>query len=402
LVNAISTGLYLFSTGCAAPHEKLAGLRSIPSVESTPAAENANRQPLWWKASGDPVMAEMIEQGFATNAELVCGAVSLQAHEQQEEDSARKLVNRIARLFDSTAQTAGEAAGRARAYRYADRKARVAADIAAAYVEVRRLQETYALRAALLDQFKDNAEIAGFRREAGLVPGLDSGLAGSLVSVNASDLDAMRQQIAAAVRELARLTGLSQETLEARLGESGQVPDIAAAVSDASPVTAIHRADLLALSNSLLADMIRKKVSQEELDAVLAGNSTEQGEDSYIASAVARYRQAQADATAEIGQRREAVSAAAARQADLESSSRDARATVKDARLAYRSGTGNFATLYVAEAAALAVNEARIRARAALAVASIRLWTAQGAGWSEADLAVPSGLGVLPEVTVCE
>lgn len=399
LASVVAIGLALCSAGCAASGSGLGGLQDGPEASEGQAEES---KPLWWKNAGDIALAMLIDRGLATNPELVCDAVSLQVKEQQANAAAKRLGSRIRRLFDTGAGSADEAASQARAYRHADRRARVAADIAVAYFEVRRLQETYALRVKLLDQFKDDAQIASFRREAGLVTGLDSGLAGSLVSVTASDLDASREQIEAAMRELARLTGMELEAVKTALGEEGRVPDIAADVSGQTRLSLAHRADLLALESSLLADMTRQKVTQEDLDAVLAGNAADKPENSPAVTAVAKYREAQGKAYDDLKGLRDAVAAAAARQAELEASYRGARATVRDARLAYRNGTGNFTTLYVAEAAELAVNEARIRTRAALATATIRLWTAEGGGWTTADLAPTPAAGVQPEVTVCE
>jgi outer membrane protein TolC len=399
-------GLALASAGCAPSREGLASFRANPgAAEGLPNAAVAE-PPLWWETAGDATLASVIRRGLAANPELICAVVSLRAKDQEAEAAARRLGNRIARLFDTGASSAEQAAAMARAYRYADRRARLAADIAAAYIELRSLQEIRVLRAELHDQFKDNAEIAAFRREAGLVSGLDSGLAGSLVSVASSDLDALDDRIDAAVRELARLSGAEPDEIRAELGDDGRVPDIAVDVSGQTRLSLHHRADLLALESNLLADMTRNKVTQEDLDAVLAGEGAGEGESpatSPAAIAVARYREAQAQAYDDLRQRREAVANAAARQAELEKAVREARATVKNARLAYRNGTGAFTTLYVAESAALATHEARIRARAALATATIRLWTAEGGGWTARDLGTPpTDIGVTPEVTVCE
>lgn len=402
LASVVAFGIALGSAGCASARESLGRLGQVAETSSvTPEADGATER-LWWRTAGDPVLATLIDHGLAGNADLICDAISLRAREQQALAASRRLGRRVERLFDTSAKSADEAASMARAYRYADRRARLAADIAAAYIEVRRLQETYALRSKLLDQFKDNAEVAGFRREAGLVSGLDAGLAGSLVSVTSSDLDALRGQTEAAQRELARLIGMEPEALKSALGD-GRVPDIAADVSGEARLSLAHRADLLALESSLVADMTRRKVTQAELDAVLASDAAGAPAESPAAQAVARYREAQAKAYGDLKQRRDAVAAASSRQAELEKSNRQARATVRDARLAYRNGSGDFATLYVAESAELAVDEARVRTRAALAEATVRLWAAEGSGWTSADLALPPpGTGVSPEVTVCE
>lgn len=397
----MALGLALPGAVGAAPQEEPAAVQK--PGQPAPSRADTAPNPLWWQTAGDPTLAKFIEGALAANPDLICNAIRLRARQQEADAAAQRLGKRIKRIFDSDTRKADEAAGVARAYRYADRRAHVAADVAAAYVGVRRLQEVHALRAELLDQFKDNAEIADFRRQAGLVTGLDAGLAGSLVSVSASDLDSLQSEIDAAVRELARLTGMEPEAVKASLGEKGRVPDVAANVSGEVRLSLAHRADMLALENSLVADMTRKKVTQEDLDAVLAGNPVGVGADSPAVPAVAKYREAEARAYADLKQRRQAVATAAVRQVDLEKSIRAAQSTVKEARLAYRSGAGSFATLYVAEAAALSLEEARVKARADLAMATIRLWTAEGGGWTQADLALPpEGTGVVPELTVCE
>ncbi len=63
------------------------------------------------------------------------------------------------------------------------------------------------------------------------------------------------------------------------------------------------------------------------------------------------------------------------RTAALRSVERDAERTATDARDAYRLGTGDFATVYVAESAVLHVRQAAIAARAARAETAIRLQT---------------------------
>src|SRR3546814_20192222 len=89
----------------------------------------------------------------------------------------------------------------AHAYRHAEHRAQLAAEIAKAYIEVRRLQEVLALREALQSQYAGNAEIAAFRREAGLVSGIDAGLAGSLLTINATGLDTTRLRYTARSEE---------------------------------------------------------------------------------------------------------------------------------------------------------------------------------------------------------
>ncbi|CQR37801.1 Putative Integral outer membrane protein TolC, efflux pump component (fragment) [Thiomonas arsenitoxydans] len=87
-----------------------------------------------------------------------------------------------------------------------------------------------------------------------------------------------------------------------------------------------------------------------------------------------------------------------AREAALPELERDAERTADDARAAYRLGTGDFATLYVAQTAQLAVREARIDTRARLARAAIDLWTDVGLRRNQARLREPtrSSVGDMP------
>src|SRR3546814_1835339 len=81
----------------------------------------------------------------------------------------------------------------------------------------------------------------------------------------------------------------------------------------------LHRADLLALENSLVADMTRKKVTQEDLDAVLAGKADAVPADSPAIPAVAKYREAQAKAYEDLKQRRQAVARSEEHTSELQS-----------------------------------------------------------------------------------
>jgi hypothetical protein len=56
-----------------------------------------------------------------------------------------------------------------------------------------------------------------------------------------------------------------------------------------------------------------------------------------------------------------------------------------DARLAYRNGAGSFATS-MSPKPRLATSERRVDTQAALAGATVALWSAQGQGWQPSDL----------------
>ncbi|MDD4885775.1 MAG: type I secretion system protein TolC, partial [Thiomonas sp.] len=93
---------------------------------------------------------------------------------------------------------------------------------------------------------------------------------------------------------------------------------------------------------------------------------------------------------AQAASQRDALADVRAREAALPKLERDAERTADDARAAYHLGTGDFATLYVAQTAVLAVREARIATRARRARTAIDLWTDAGLRRNQARLREPA------------
>lgn len=392
-----------------------------PTVAATPAPAALLETPppapppdtaLWWRGAGDAVLNQLIERGLATDKPLACEAQSLHRDSGKARSRDKQLDRRIVRLFGAAGAQADSAELQARGYDYADHRAALAARIATTYLDVRRLQEIAQLRRKMQAQFKDNAEIARFRREAGLVDGLDVGLAGSLVAINGSSLDADRQAFEEKARELADLTGMDEATLLASLGEEGKVPDlaIAAAMPPAGkaapqPDIALYRADLMALERRLVAGLLRDGVRPRDIAAGAAASDSDapaSDKDTLRERSLARLRAAQTDARAQIARERDAMAATAARLATLDRKARNSRATAASARVAYRNGLVPFSALYAAEAAGSGLAEAGVGARATLASGAVRLARALGLGWVGADLQ-PGPVGVSnAEVLVCE
>ncbi|WP_260921917.1 TolC family protein [Novosphingobium sp. 9] len=352
----------------------------------------------WWKDAGDPILAALIDQGLYNASELGCGAQAVRAFEKSQQDREGHIGNRLAKLVGEKPTQADPLLLSARAYRWLDTRGHYAERIALAYFEVRRLQRREALRSALADQFKDNGEIARFRREAGLVPAIDGSLADSQDEVNRSELGLNQGRLDRAVADLATLTDLTPEEILKRLGTA---PDTAASAPDpmaANANVAGDRPDLLALRSAGIADQLHGKVVQSDIEASFAATS-DPAAPALPADAPAgllRYRQALDTARATIQNERATLAKAELDEAGLQTALAKAQRTVDDARLAYRNGMGDFSALYVAEAAALAVREGQIDAEAARLSAMARLWTDRGATWSRNDLnlldnALPEG-----------
>lgn len=324
----------------------------------------------WWQNAGDPLLAQFIEQGLAHDPALSCQAAAIAARDDRA--AARRIRARLTRLV---APRDAAAARLADTYTLAQSRSHLAATIALAYIEARRWQARIALRAQALAPLRDNAEIAHFRREAGLVSALDGDMADVMTGLDGASVEAARAHLSDAIADLARLTGALPEDLRVLLGPDGHVPSFAA---DPDQDIA-QRADLLALNTRLTADLARRKASQADID-----------------TAQDRWHTAETQARAELQAARDALTSATARLAPLDHTEALATRALGDARLAYRGGTESFATLYVTEGVALATHERRIDTNAALATAAIALWSAQGLGWQNSDLKLAGAACVQP------
>jgi outer membrane protein TolC len=311
----------LASAGCSGAGEGIATVPAPVAADATPPVPDSSA---WWREAGDPVLATLVQQGLDSSQEVACQVSGLRRYDHQVAEDARRIGARLGRLLGDKSVRPDPHARDERVERVVTRRARLARQIALAYVEVRRLQQDIALRNGLRDQYKDNAEVAQFRREAGLASAIDGALARSQDETAQGELGFAQGRLADAMGELARLVGDTPEALAAKLGAPGAIPD--------PPI------DPLAVAPP---------------------------EDP----------------------RRAALADGVLREARLTQALEEARRTVRDARGAYRQGAGAFSTLYVAEAAATAVDLALVDARAGRITATLDLWSGQDSAWARAGLA---------------
>jgi len=311
--------LALACAACQAPGSKPLASASDsvpPVVEPAPASA-----PAWWQ--GDATLGELMTAGLAHDSGLQCRIDLLRAQDADAAARSRQLGSKLGRLLGERENQTGQTARAVLADRIAARRDSVAQRIAAAYFEARRLQRREALRSAILDQFRDNAEVAEFRRQAGLVPAIDGALARTQNEAARAELDFDRDRFDQVVAELASLTGDTPAALVARLSAS------------ARPSTE---------------------------PPVAAGNP---------------------------------APANASRSQRLVTARDAARRTVRDARTAYRDGAANFATLYVAEAAALSLEQALADEQVREAAAFWHERALADAAWAKAGLE-PDGASPSP------
>lgn len=319
--------------------------------------------PPWWDETGDALLARLVGNGLYADPMIACDAAFVASRMNGGgRDPARAFELRVLALS------------------HAHRRAERVRDIALAYIEVRRLQERIAMRAERLARFEDNAQIAEFRRQAGLVPALDGVLARNVTGVIGSDSGADSAKLDRAIGDLARLSATDRATLVEQLGESGTVPTFS---SIPQPDAALHRADLLALQST----------NEERTAQYRAEKRGKSAADRDGAAAVAipvpgydAPAKAEESIRSAIAAERALLNAIDARSKELADASGRARRAITDARLAYRMGMGSYADLYVAEGAGLGIDETNLALRAEKASTIARLWFEQGAGWSAADL----------------
>lgn len=337
--NAALLALALASAGCAGAGRDVAGAPT-PSGEAEAGAVVAPSAPAWWREAGDPVLATLVQQGLDISPEVTCRIASLRQYDYQTAEDARRIGARLGRLLGDRSVKADPQIRDEKVERVSIRRERLARQIALAYVEVRRLQQDVVLRGTLRSQYKDNAEVAQFRREAGLVPAIDGSLARSQDEAAQGELGFAQGRLDEAMAQLARLVGEQPDALAAKLGSPGAIPD--------PPIDPLSIAPPEEPRRAALADTVL-------------------------------------------------------REARLTQTLDEARRTVRDARVAYREGAGAFSTLYVAEAAALGVELALVDARAGRVTATFDLWSGKDGEWAREGLAPivapdPSATG--PTITV--
>jgi outer membrane protein TolC len=282
--------------------------------------------PEWWRKAGDPVLTTLVRRGLDHSQQIACRVARLRHHDFQDAQKTKRIGAALGRLLGASQRASTDARARTheeQVQRVVVQRVRVARQIALAYVEVRRLQEEVALRRGWRDQYKDNAEVAVFRREAGLVSAIDGALARSQNQAAQGELDFAERRLNDAMSQLADLIGDAPDALAGKLGPPGTVTD--------------YPVDTLATAGP--EDPRRVALADDIL-----------------------------------------------REARLTQALKEARQTVRDARGAYRQGAGEFATLYAAEAAFTAMNLALVNARASRMMGTLDLLSGQDAAWARQGL----------------
>lgn len=348
--------IVLACTACVR-RESDAALRLLPVSPGVPAAVRAP----WWHNSGDMLLDRLTSDALADDAIPACEA------------RPASTGHRLLRVFDHPHARIDRSETVARAWDTVALRLARAQEIGLAYLRVRGWQARLAQRLASPDMLRDNAQIARFRREAGLVPALDEDMAAIMLGLNGADVDTARARLDEAIAQLAQMTGKEPLDLRALLDGAPYAGLTSPPDQDDPDVSA--RPDLHALEARLVASPPLLHMGSDAVHRQLEQADDGQGTEWAIrwTQAIARARHQAQAARAELATMRDQVGQ---RQALASAADK----VLMNARLAYRNGAAGFAALYAAEAAGMATREGRIDADDAVGAATLRLWTAQGLG----------------------
>lgn len=346
----------LTCTACVR-HDGAAVVRLMPPASGTQAVERAP----WWNRSGDALLDRLTQEALAAEPVPVC------------EPPRASVGGRLRRVFGRAGDRSARYEAVARAWDKVAQRLVRAQQIGLAYLRARSWQARLAQRLASPGILQDNAEIAQFRREAGLVPALDEDMAAIMLGLNGADVDTARAALDRAIAELAQATGQEPTALRAMLDSAP--PDRLTTQPGQHDPDLSDRPDLHALEARLLALPALQRLGPEAVRAQLQPT-----DDGRRPAWAIRWTQALTVAQRQAGEARAELTRAQEQIGQREALAGEANAVVANARMAYRNGAAGFAALYAAEAADMATREARIDAERAVAAALIDLWTAQGLG----------------------
>lgn len=384
----------IFTLACSGCATQTQGNRDF-AVSLTPDTAAAAAQPgggtraltQWWLSFNDPTLTELIGQGLASN-QVVADAQADYARAAAEGEKRGGLAG----LFKSKERGAEAAkAGLAGLhYREGEVRARLAHDIAFAYIGVREQQQIHNDVKNRLTSQDDNREVAAYRKKAGLAPAYDADLARVQHAQTWTTLGQIEAELQDRLLTLAKLVDMSPDDLLERIGLQGSIPaaETLPGVEDASDLP-LRRADLREMERQLASELIASGISSDQVKMALAAqqNGSAQTFPPELASAITRYQRAVEDATREVARSAQTLQSATVQVEALSDAFQSAQAALKDAKLAYNTGYGDFARIYVAEGALGSIEQSLALAKANRADALVAYYTALGGGW---DSSAPS------------
>jgi NodT family efflux transporter outer membrane factor (OMF) lipoprotein len=425
----------------------------------------------WWEGFEDPILTGLIDRAFAANLDVDAAAArlrqaraALRAAQGEALPSAsvsgsanRSIGNKgsaffdpttgqtIARGGDSTVYRGGfdvaweadifggirrsiqaaraSAEGSEAALRFTQLS--VASEVGLNYMNARLAQIRLRIARDNLASQDDTLQLVSWRRQAGLVGGLDVEQARQLRAQTAATIPTIENDYQTAVNRIAVLLGEAPGAVTALIDPPASIP-LAPGVSAPIPADVIQRRpDVASAERSLAAEVARIGVQAAQLypalrlsgsfsgTATSVGNVIDNGVGALVGAitapifeggqlraavtgqraaadaALASYRSTVLVALEEVENALKGRAVAERREAEIAVGTEAAGKAVTYARAQYRVGLIDFQALLDSERTLLSSQDSAAAARADRALATIQLYKALGGGWQAAPMPAP-------------
>ena len=458
------TAAALALTGCAslliAPGTDLSQV-AVPAAWSNGiAAPSAATLAEWWQRFNDPQLTALVTQALQANNDVRTAQAALRQSRAQRDVAAAGLlptvnaaaaaqrgksggnapVNAYQAGFDASwepdifgGQRAGVAAAEADtgavAVSLANIQVSIAAEVAAAYMDLCTLELRLAIARDNLASQGETLQIAEWRAQAGLTTSLDVEQARTSTELTRAQIPALESSLAQVRSSLAILTGVTPEAMQASLRVPAAVPttdeDLAYAVpaetlrqrpdvrqaeyrvsaaasrvtqADAARYPSFRLSGTLGVSSRTFADL----TGSNALLAALLGSVSIPIFDGGALTAQVRAQEAALDqariayeavvlsALKEVEDALISLSTSRQRLLTLRRAAEAARNAALLARFRYNSGLIDFQSVLQTQVTLLSVEDSVANAQAAVGVAHVHLYKALGGGWQPESAALIS------------
>jgi outer membrane protein, multidrug efflux system len=458
----LSLGACVLLSACAstAPLQGPLPISTVPAAwtgtaPSSPPAQAPTALGAWWQRFNDPLMTGLVTQALQANTSVQSAqAALLQARalrdvqqaglgprlgasgSAQRSDAPNSgATNHFTARFDASwepavfsgqrgALEASEAEAQVSALNLGQVQVSLAAEVAAAYIELRGLQARLGTARSSLDAQAQTLQITRWRVQAGLASSLDLAQAEAASEQTAAQIPTLQTGITQALNSLAVLTGQAPGALHEQLTKPAEVPQapdtlalafpaetlrqrpdvhiaewrIRAAQARLSQAQAAHLPSfrlsgtlgLSALtlgslsSSAALANTLLASVSLPVFDGG-AARAQVRAQAAALEQANVAYRAAVLAALKDVEDALVALQGNRERVARLQAATQAAANAELLARQRYSSGLVDFRAVLDTQRTLLNTQDSLASARASLSADHVRLYKALGGGWTPAD-----------------
>ena len=306
----------------------------------------------------------------------------------------------------------------------------LAAEVAAAYIDLRGLQSRLAVARANLESQSETLQITRWRNQAGLASSLDVEQAVSTTEQTRAQIPALQTSVTQALNALAVLTGQAPGQLSAELATAAPVPpppaDIALAfpadtlrqrpdvreaelrlqaavariaVADAARLPSFRLSGSLGLSALTLGSLTNSASLVQSLLASVsatlfdggAGRAQVRAQQAAMEQSLATFEGVALTALQEVEDALVAIQGDAERLQRLQAAADAATRAELLARQRYTSGLIDFATVLTTQRTLLSTQDSVASAQSSMSTDHVRLYKALGGGWKpDAEAVAPT------------